>query len=311
MSLKKSCSHCGREVSETSKAGENCPHCGAYWSDEKDYKPIPVYEPSEEDIRRNLWRDIEVKIGDKIPQGEKDALADLAKDGRIQYLDKYKEDENHFLIEDGHVSVLNLYALGEFYDTLFNLKGLKVFNLHAVNIPSIPDRMDQFQELSHISMIFTELDAFPESFGKIPKLKSLNITYGSIPKFPPNFGQFTNLRELVIDTPEINIQNISSVLGNIPSLEILKMRRLFLNFLPDRMRNHKNLVALAVHDNEGPLELEDGSCELTNLSMFNCYDTPLKNLSKSGKDFIKQLKKKHGFSKKDLWDEISLETLES
>ena len=72
--MKKSCSHCAREVPANSKAGEKCPHCGVYWSDEKEFKPIPAYEPSEEVIRRNLWIKIEAKIIDKIPQQEKDAL---------------------------------------------------------------------------------------------------------------------------------------------------------------------------------------------------------------------------------------------
>lgn len=31
----KRCSHCGKTVSIASKAGEKCPHCGAYWSHEK------------------------------------------------------------------------------------------------------------------------------------------------------------------------------------------------------------------------------------------------------------------------------------
>ena len=308
MSVKKTCSNCGREVSSSSKSGETCPHCGAYWSHESDYKPASAYEPSEESIRRKLWEEISNRIGDKIPQIEKDALADLAKEGRIQYLDKFTEDEHFFLIEDGHVTVLNIYILNEFYETLFNLKGLKIFNIHT-GIPSIPDRMDEFVELTEMSLIFTSLKEFPESFGRMPKLTSLLIQYGSIPKFPPNFGKTSKLRELTIDTPDESIANISSVLGKIPSLEILKLKWVYLNFLPDNMRNHQNLVALAVHDNQGPLELEDGFCELTNLSMFNSYKTPLENLSKEAKTFIKGLKKRHGFSKKDLWEEISLSTL--
>ncbi len=31
----KSCSACGRSVSLSSLAGQRCPHCGAYWSDER------------------------------------------------------------------------------------------------------------------------------------------------------------------------------------------------------------------------------------------------------------------------------------
>jgi hypothetical protein len=310
MSFKKTCSQCGREVAESSKAGDRCPHCGVYWSDEREFKPIPVYEPSEENIRRKLWKEIKLKIGDKIPESEKNALAELAMEGRIKYLDHHDKDESYFMIEDGHVTALHIYGLREFHEKLFNLIGLKRFDLHIGTMPVIPDRMDEFQELSHISMVFTELKAFPESFGKMPNLRSLIITYGSIPKFPSNFGQFTNLRELVIDTPEIDIQNISTIFGNIHSLEIFKMRRVFLNFLPDRMRNHQKLIVLAVYENEGPLELEDGFCDLTELQMFNCFDTPLKNLSKIGKEFIKTLKKSKRFSKKDSWDEISLKTLE-
>lgn len=33
---KKGCSACGRIVSSTAKPGQNCPYCGAYWSDERD-----------------------------------------------------------------------------------------------------------------------------------------------------------------------------------------------------------------------------------------------------------------------------------
>ena len=109
MITKKTCSHCGREVPESSKVGESCPHCGAYWSDEKENKPIPSYEPSEEVIRRNLWREHEEKIGDKIPQEEKDALAEIAMEGRVKYVDQPIEG-SYFMIEDGHVIALNLYG---------------------------------------------------------------------------------------------------------------------------------------------------------------------------------------------------------
>jgi hypothetical protein len=35
ISMTKSCSSCGREVSILSHAGERCPHCGVYWSSER------------------------------------------------------------------------------------------------------------------------------------------------------------------------------------------------------------------------------------------------------------------------------------
>ena len=305
MLTKKTCSQCGREVPESSKMGENCPHCGAYWSDEKEYKRIPSYEPSEEVIRRNLWREHKEKIGDKISQQEKDALAEIAMMGRIEYVDQPIEG-SYFIIEDGHVIELNIYALSVFPDSLFNLTGLKRFFIHVGTMPSIPDRLDEFKELLQLTMVFSTLNEFPESFGRMPKLTSLHITYGSIPKFPSNFGKTSKLRELIIDTPEINIQNVSSVLGEIPSLEILKLRRLYLNFLPDRMRNHQKLKKLAIYDNDGPLELEDGFTELNNLELFNCCQTPLKNLTKLQKAFIKQLKKNKAYSHKDIWEEISL-----
>jgi len=305
MTIKKTCSQCTREVPAESKASDYCPHCGAYWSDEKEKKPIPSYEPSEEVIRRNLWREHEEKIGDKIPKEEKEALYEIAMLGRIKYADQPVE-ESYFMIEGGHVVALNLYGLREFSDWMFNLTGLKRFYLHIGTMPSIPDRLDEFKELSHLSMVFTELKEFPESFGRMPKLTSLHILYGSIPKFPSNISNTSNLRELVIDTPETNIPNISSVLGEIPSLEILKLRRLYLNFLPNCMRNHQNLRKLAIYDNEGPLELEDGFMELKNLELLNCCQTPLKNLTKPQKTFIKQLKKTKRYSHKDIWEEISL-----
>jgi hypothetical protein len=34
----KSCSACGRSVSLSSSAGQRCPHCGAYWSAEREIK---------------------------------------------------------------------------------------------------------------------------------------------------------------------------------------------------------------------------------------------------------------------------------
>lgn len=305
MTVKKTCSQCAREVPPESKLGDYCPHCGAYWSDEKESKPIPVYEPSEEDVRRNLWREHEEKIGDKLPQTEKDALAELAMMGRIKYVDKPIEG-SYFIIENGHVVAINTYSLKKFPESFFNLTGLKQLFLHAGTMPPIPDKMDVFQELTHLEMVFCTLNEFPESFGRMSKLTSLHIQYGSIPKFPSNFGDTSYLKELVIDSPETNIQNISSVLGEIPSLEVLKLRKVYLNFLPDRMRNHKNLKKLAIYDNEGPLELEDGFIELKDLQMFNCCQTPLTNLTKPQKNFIKWLKKEKKYSHKDIWEEISL-----
>jgi predicted RNA-binding Zn-ribbon protein involved in translation (DUF1610 family) len=33
-SISKNCSACGKSVSNSSAAGQRCPHCGAYWSSE-------------------------------------------------------------------------------------------------------------------------------------------------------------------------------------------------------------------------------------------------------------------------------------
>ncbi len=34
LTLSKHCSACGKIVSNSSRAGQRCPHCGAYWSTE-------------------------------------------------------------------------------------------------------------------------------------------------------------------------------------------------------------------------------------------------------------------------------------
>lgn len=34
-SIQASCDSCGRAVSSSSRKGENCPHCGAYWAEER------------------------------------------------------------------------------------------------------------------------------------------------------------------------------------------------------------------------------------------------------------------------------------
>lgn len=54
MALRKTCGNCGREVSVFSRAGQNCPHCGARWSYEK-----TILEKIFDKNHWQFWKDAE------------------------------------------------------------------------------------------------------------------------------------------------------------------------------------------------------------------------------------------------------------
>ena len=53
--MRKSCSHCGREVSLSSRVGQQCPHCGAHWSAERrnvtNVPPTWGVKPADSDVQ--------------------------------------------------------------------------------------------------------------------------------------------------------------------------------------------------------------------------------------------------------------------
>jgi len=175
-----------------------------------------------------------------IPESEKKLLADIEsiineRSGRGKFsvpfvmpeLIEWKEFNVGFLIENGHITKLNLTYL---------------------RLTELPNSIGDLKELKYLDLLSNSLKSLPESFKNLTNLEHLQIPMNGLTSLPEWLGDLKNLRTLIL--PYNKLQTLPESIGNLENLRRLDLCANKLHFLPECMENLKNLRHLSLEGNK-------------------------------------------------------------
>ncbi len=150
------------------------------------------------------------------------------------------------------------------YKEIFGLKSLTELQLSGHSINTLPSSIGNLENLVSLNLKNTNLPELPSEIWNLSKLKVLNLSFTDLQHLPPEIERLSCLESLDFVTPTSNedlpesivrLTNLkilathggpSSVIGNLRSLEELRLAGLSGDELPDWIGNLKNLTSLQV-----------------------------------------------------------------
>ena len=98
---------------------------------------------------------------------------------------------------------------------------LTYLNLYSLGIDSIPNTINELDELKNLYISSNPVSFIPETIGELDRLERLYIHTCQIQELPESIGELSNLKSIWIYNNQLN--TLPESFGNLGELEILKI----------------------------------------------------------------------------------------
>lgn len=142
--------------------------------------------------------------------------------------------------------ILTKFAL-KYKINVDNVKKFRVLYLTSTPISSLPEEMEMFFDLKHLSVFRCDLQ-IPLNIHKFINLQILSWPENNLLTIPSSIGLLINLQELVLDRNKLN--NIPSEIGHLTELRQLKLSYNKLKTIPSEIKSLDKLYELQLNNNK-------------------------------------------------------------
>lgn len=105
--------------------------------------------------------------------------------------------------------------------SLLSLATIKVLDLHANQLASLPEDVGQLTALQVLNVEKNQLTHLPRSIGNLAQLQTLNVKDNRLKELPDSLGELRSLRTL--DVSENDVQRLPQMLAHVRTLETLSL----------------------------------------------------------------------------------------
>jgi len=138
-------------------------------------------------------------------------------------------------------------ALTELPESLRELTQLKTLNLDGNSLTSLPDWIDEFEQLRRLWVRHNELATLPRSLGTLLNLEFLDVRDNNLTSLPEWIGHFSHLEGLLASNN--HIEALPDSLGGLTRLKFLLLEGNVLSTMSPLIRNLRDLIDLRLSGN--------------------------------------------------------------
>ncbi|MBE9140793.1 leucine-rich repeat domain-containing protein [Nodosilinea sp. LEGE 07088] len=120
-------------------------------------------------------------------------------------------------------------------------------NLSGLELTSVPEKMDQLTQLTHLFLHQNQLTMVPKELGHLVNLTHLFLHQNQLTEAPKELGRLGNLTQLHLH--QNHLTTVPKELGDLTNLIILDLSRNSLTAVPKELGSLTNLTHLYLHQN--------------------------------------------------------------
>lgn len=135
-------------------------------------------------------------------------------------------------------------ALSKFPKSVFQLRNLRVLELHGCELTSLPNQWDHLPYLQNLQLRGNQLSQLPESIQSLRALTQLDLAYNQFEEVPTVLQKLPQLNELRLSGS--SLKALPEWIGDLKQLEVLILNKSQIDHLPDSFRNLTRLRNLSL-----------------------------------------------------------------